>query len=205
MSRLAQANLRLLLPNRVVSPTPSLHCRYLPCSHTTDAAAGWIISSLLQSCMSLIAMWGSWLTLRTGLSDTTVFSTLLKGEPIPFPFSPPAALFPHSSSLFCPVSDPVRGADDAANISAIQEWGSRSTLSSTICPFLQLSSEPNARIKIHGASDTSTEPGIEDTLKLPKQQLLYNFSLLQGLLQSLVVSYGVGETTYTKAHKSCYR
>lgn len=65
--------------SRVVSPTFSLYCHYLPCTHTTDAAAGLIISSLPQSCTSKIAMKGAWQTTLDGFfRDNCIFHSFWK-------------------------------------------------------------------------------------------------------------------------------
>lgn len=203
MSRLAQANLRLLLPNEVVSPTPSPYCRYLPCARTTDVAAGWIISSVLQSCTSTIAVNDAWQTISDGSFRDNC--TPLKGESSPLRFSPPAALFQYSSSLFC-----LTGSDRPAMQPSLlfkSEGKSEDQDPPSGAPFVHTPSAQQ-RSKCQNKNPynsrylywTRNSGGTKIS-----QFFLQKLSLLQGLLNSLAVSQGVGETTYTDPNKSYSR
>jgi len=101
MSCLAPANLRLLLPNGVISPIPSLtvwspplHSHYW-CSCRMNYQLTAPKLHKYDSNKRCLADYLRWFFQRQ------LYFPLLTGASIPFPFSPPAALFQSSFSLSC--------------------------------------------------------------------------------------------------------
>lgn len=162
MSCLAQANLRLLLPNGLVSPTPSQHCRYLPCTRTTDVAAGWIISSLLQSCISTIAMKRCLADYFRWFFQTQLYFPLFWKENPSHSLSPHLLLF-SSTLTISSVSLGQTGRQCSYHLchSGLRVSQKIKTHSQEhhLSTLLQLSREANARIKIHRTPDSYRKPG----------------------------------------------
>lgn len=144
----------------MVSPTFSLYCHYLPCTHTTDAAAGLIISSLPQSCTSKIAMKGAWqTTLDVFFSEITVFSTPSERRIHPIPLLSTYCSLPLLfQSAFLTLTQRQRQRSKHLCCSSLRVTQKICTqnLRSTIWPKPpQLNIETNARIKIHTTPDTA--------------------------------------------------
>lgn len=140
MSCLAEGNLRLLLPNRVVSPTPSLYCHYLPCTCTTHVASGWIISSLFWRRTSTIAMKGAWQTISDGSFRHNCIFHSSERKIYPYPFLPTCCSFPVLFQSLLSWSNRQTMQLTSLLFKSEAKW-SRPTVKSTICPRSSSSAE----------------------------------------------------------------
>lgn len=138
---------------KLILPLPSLYSRY-------DAAAGLIISLLLQSCTSQIAMKGAWQTTSDGsFRDNCIFHSWKKN-----PSRSPSfylLLFTISLPVSFPISDLWQRQSQwskhlcCSSLRVTQKINTQH-LRSTIWPKSpQLNTKANARIKIHTTPDTA--------------------------------------------------